>query len=310
MTNVIGEDRSSFQLVVSWSGDGFGFCKATEGTSWKDPTFSGNWANLLAEGKPRGAYHFFHPADDAVTQARFFYSAAAACGLIPGDVLIADVELTSGSDSLEAYGTARAVHRAHEGLRSSPVPTAVGSSALQFLQEVAALAGPAHRVLVYTDAYMAQNVLGACAGYPLFIAYYAAAPVVPAPWKNWTFWQPRAGGGPGGGDVDYFNGDDAQLLAWCQAAPPANWTETLVDNLPTLQIGAKDSGAPATWFVHRLQNMVAGYGAWNGLGKVSAIQADGVFGAATKAAVAAVQAHAGISQDGVAGRDTWTVLIG
>lgn len=310
MTNVIGEDRSSFQAVRPWSGDYFGFCKASEGTSWKDPTFAGNWANLLAEGKPRGAYHFFHPADDVVSQARFFYSVVAARGLIPGDVFIADVELTAGSDSLEDYGTVRAPHRAHEGLRANPVPMAVGSSALRFLQEVAALAGPQHRVLLYTDLYMAQNLLTGCAAYPLFIAYYAAAPVVPAPWKSWMFWQPRAGGGPGGGDVDYFNGDDAQLRAWCHAAPPANWTETLVNNLPTLALGSKDGPPNTTWYVRRLQNEVAGYGRWNGLGKVTAIPESGVFDAATKAAVEAVQTHAKIAKDGVAGKDTWTVLIG
>jgi len=316
MTNVIGEDRSSFQGVTGWGGDYFGFAKATEGNAWNDPTFASNWRNLKAEAKVRGAYHFFHPADDPVRQAQFFTSTVRENGgIVAGDVFIADVEITVGDDGLEYYGTAQAGARTHCGLRdraSMPhglAAASVGPAALEFLQAVSGSVGPACRVMLYTDASMASSVLAPCSGYPLFLAYYASAPVVPAPWKSWAFWQTGAKG-PGGGDADYFNGDFAALQAWSRAAPVANWTEALVNNLPTLQQGSKDSGTPANWYVHRLQNMTAGYGAWNGLGKVAAIPADGVFGPATKAAVEAVQHHAGIAVDGVAGKDTWTALIG
>ena len=307
MTSVIGEDRSSFQAVVPWTGDSFGFCKAAEGTSWKDPTFAANWANLRAEGKPRGTYHFFHPADDPVTQARFFYSVVSAQGIIPGDIFIADVEITVGSDSLEFYGTARAATRAHEGLRAHPVTVPVGTGALQFLEELSSLAGPSHRVLLYTNAYMAQRELQGCAAYPLFLAYYAPAPAVPAPWRNWTFWQDGALS-PAGGDTDYFNGSPAQLEAW---AGISNWTEALVDNLPTLAVGAKDSGTnPAAWWVRKAQEFTAAYGRRHGMpASVTGLADDGDYGPKTKAAVVLVQAKAGLAQDGVTGRDTWTALI-
>jgi lysozyme len=234
MTNVIGEDRSSYQAVASWGGNFFGFAKATEGTGWSDPTFAANWANLKAAGKVRGAYHFFHPADDPLEQARFFVAGVKnRGGLVPGDVLIADVEITVGTDGLEDYGTARAVHRMHTGLRAraaSPrglTAESVGPGARRFLDAVRDAAGPHCKVLLYTDVYMAQNLLGTCSGYPLFLAYYASAPVVPAPWKNWTFWQNGAKGA-GGGDVDYFNGDEAHLRAWASPAPvpgplPPDW---------------------------------------------------------------------------------------
>lgn len=310
MTNATGEDRSSFQGITGWGGDSFGFAKATEGLNWSDPTFKSNWVNLRAQGKVRGAYHFFHPADNPTAQAEFFITTVKENGgITAGDVFIADAEIAVGEDGLEAYGSVYAADRTHCGLHGDPAAAAVGPAALEFLQAVSGLVGPQCRVMLYTDAFMASRQLAACSGYPLFLAYYAAAVVVPAPWKTWTFWQNGARG-PGGGDFDYFNGDQAALRAWAHAAPAGNWTETLVNNLPTLQQGSKDSGTPAAWFVHRLQNMVAGYGAWNGLGKVAAIPADGVFGPATKAAVMAVQHHAGIGVDGVAGRDTWTALIG
>lgn len=238
MTNVIGEDRSSFQAVTGWGGAHFGFVKATEGTGWSDPTFAGNWANLRSAGKVRGAYHFFHPADDPVRQARFFVSTVEARGgIAAGDVLIADVEITVGADGLEDYGTARAVHRMHAGLKADAprglTAGSVGPGALRFLDAVRAAAGPQCRVMLYTDVSMARDLLGNCAGYPLFLAYYESAPVVPAPWKNWTFWQNGARSASGG-DVDYFNGDEAHLRAWASPAPkplPPGWTYPPVQRL-------------------------------------------------------------------------------
>jgi lysozyme len=307
MTNAVGEDRSSFQGVTGWGGDSFGFAKATEGLDWSDPTFKPNWANLRAQGKVRGAYHFFHPADSAAAQAEFFVTTVKENGgIAAGDIFIADVEITAGDDGLETYGTPMAADRTHCGLHGDPVAAAVGPAALEFLQATGSLVGPQCRVLLYTDASLASQQLAACAAYPLFIAYYAAAVVVPAPWKTWTFWQNGARG-PGGGDLDYFNGDPAALTAW---ALPANWTEALVDNLPTLQLGSKDGAPNTTWYVRRLQNEVAGYGRWNGLGKVTEIADSGIYDAGTRAAVEAVQRHAGIGVDGVTGKDTWTVLIG
>jgi lysozyme len=237
MSNAVGEDRSSFQNVAGWAGDSFAFSKATEGTSWSDPTFDANWASAAAGGKVRGAYHFFHPADNAVAQAQFFMSVVKARGLRAGDVLIADVEISAGADGMEGYGSERAAARAHEGLRSLPpgfTAAAVGAGALAFLDEVRALAGPGCRVVLYSNLSMAQALLSQCAAYPLFLAYYAGSPPSGvAPWKDWTFWQNGAKG-PGGGDMDYFNGDAAALAAWASPAPPplpAGWTYPPVQKL-------------------------------------------------------------------------------
>jgi lysozyme len=308
MAYAAGEDRSSFQPVTAWAGDTFGFAKATEGTDWSDPAFAANWANLKREGLVRGAYHFFHPADDPVTQARFFTVSVKNQGLAPGDVLIADVEITLAADGFEDLGADHAGTRMHEYLKAVPrgaTAGLVGPAALEFLNEVAALA-PGYRVLLYTDLTMALNDLTACSAYPLFIASYAPGPPgSTGPWPSWAFWQDGRAG-PGGGDRDYFNGDAAALTAW---AAGNYWTEALVDNLPTLQLGSADGAPDTTWYVHRLRNEVAGYGRWNGLGAVTALPDGGTYDAATKAAVEAVQEHAGITRDGIAGPQTWGILI-
>lgn len=237
MNVIAGEDRSSFQPVAGWGSNAFAFSKATEGISWRDPAFAQNWANARAEGKVRGAYHFFHPADSPAVQAQFFYSTVSAHGLVAGDMLAADVEILAGADSTEDYGTQAAAARAHEGLRAVPVTVPVGAGALAFLQELARLAGPSHRVIVYSDLFMAMNTLGACSAYPLWIAAYSGAPpTVINGWDTWTFWQPGPGGGPGGGDLDYFNGTRAQLQAWASPVLPPDWT------YPPVQILAAHPG--------------------------------------------------------------------
>jgi GH25 family lysozyme M1 (1,4-beta-N-acetylmuramidase) len=304
-----GEDRSSFQPAGPWAGNFFGFAKATEGANWIDPTFAPNWVNLGREGVVRGAYHFFHPAEDAVGQARFFVSVVNSHGgFHAGDIFVLDAEITVGADGLEEFGTETAELRMHAELRQALGPAAtVGGGAGQFLAEVARLVGSQCPVVLYSNLSMAQADLGGCSGYPLWVADYSERPPASvAPWRSWTFWQNEGGGGRGGGDSDFFNGDQAALRAWLASY---DWTEHLVANLPTLQQGSKDAPGKE-FYVRRLQNDVAGYGRWNSLGAVTAIHDDGIFGATTKAAVEKVQSHAGLAVDGVVGRDTWTVLIG
>jgi GH25 family lysozyme M1 (1,4-beta-N-acetylmuramidase) len=237
MSNAVGEDRSSFQRVGSWGGNMFAFAKATEGNSWSDPTFASNWANAAKEGKVRGAYHFFHPADSPSAQAAFFMSVVKAHGLHAGDVLVADVEISAGADGMEGHGTERASSRAHTELRELPrgfTAAGVGAGALQFLQEVQALAGPRCKVMLYSSLFMAQNLLTQCSAYPLWLAYYAGrSPSSVAPWRSWTFWQNGATG-LGGGDFDYFNGTEAALVQWANPSPaplPPDWTYPPVRSL-------------------------------------------------------------------------------
>jgi hypothetical protein len=91
-------------------------------------------------------------------------------------------------------------------------------------------------------------------------------------------------------------------------APSGNWTETMISNLPTLQQGASDT-AGRPFLVHRLQALAAVIGQINGLNPARSLHVTGSFDAATTGAVKAIQAHFGLSQDGIVGPETWGVLV-
>jgi len=235
-----GEDRSSYQNVVPWNADDFGFTKATEATGWSDPTFAANWANLRADGKPRGAYHFFHPSINATEQAGFFLSVVRANGgLEPGDMLMIDTEITVGADGAEEYSDP-----AHASLRSNVTPTGtlasaalVASGTLTFMQTVrSALVHPErHPLVVYTNLSVGA-LLGSCTEFNLFIAYPSlTAPPSVAPWSNWRFWQWQFGGGPGGGDRDAYNGTSEALAAWINSFKPAAAAAPPASSVPPTQ---------------------------------------------------------------------------
>ena len=133
--------------------------------------------------------------------------------------------------------------------------------------------------------------------------------------SNWESceWKPHimqgAGTSVGGVSCDW---DTAWAADYGQhprpGQPPQNWTEALMDALPTLAQGARDT-AGQTRFVHRLQALAGGIGRWNALGDVTQVTQDGDFGPATAAAVKAVQGFFGLAQDAVCGPATWAALI-
>jgi peptidoglycan hydrolase-like protein with peptidoglycan-binding domain len=106
------------------------------------------------------------------------------------------------------------------------------------------------------------------------------------------------------------NLDQSLLLAdFFGALPPApRYTEFDMSKLPVLKHG--DSDKPGEfWSVRRLQSLTALTGSLNGLTAAAGLRVDGSFGAATTAAVKAVQAYYKITQDGIAGAQTWGVLL-
>jgi GH25 family lysozyme M1 (1,4-beta-N-acetylmuramidase) len=224
-----GEDRSRFQPVSGWGTNTFAFMKATEGLTLKDPDFNSNWANARAEGKIRGAYHFFHPGLSAVGQAAFFLETVAAQGIAPGDFLINDVEILVGADGTESFSTEYAERRSALGLPSTvpgthllsvtaaPDPATAASGALVFAEACHDAFGSHNQYMTYTNEEVGRT-LGSVARWPLWIAFPSTtAPESLGPWKTWLFWQWAFGGGQGGGDQDAFNGDLAALQAFVAA---------------------------------------------------------------------------------------------
>ena len=77
MATVPGIDVSYWNAGIDWpkvraTGQRFAITKATEGITYKDPTFNNNWSGAKAAGLLRGAYHFFRCNVDAQKQADYF----------------------------------------------------------------------------------------------------------------------------------------------------------------------------------------------------------------------------------------------
>lgn len=256
-----GQDRSNYQTVGSWKGLTFGLTKVSEGLTFLDSTFSANWANMKAEGVLRGAYHFFHPSLDPVSQAEFFVTAVRARGLEAGDMLMADVEITSGLDGTSRMSPEAAArsHLLTAGADSRvtarpglPYPWAldglsasvVGSTAKQFLDRVRALC-PHNPVIIYTNRSVGAS-LASCTGYQLVIAWpESTAPPSVSPWKTWRIWQWSFSGGYDNCDQDAYNGTAEEMRAWIDTfkprpappAPPVKITVPEEDDVPQLNNG-------------------------------------------------------------------------
>lgn len=208
-----GKDFSNHNgalITTSLKGLQFAFFKATEGTGFTDVDFASSWRLGKQVGIHRGAYHFFHPAIDPVAQAKFFVNTVKAQGLEPGDILAADVEITSGV----ARRLFNVKHKAGSGRNDLDVAPAkaslVNSSARRFLDTVKSLVPSSNPIIVYSNLSVGSQ-LTLCTAYPLWVAFPSStAPSNVSPWRHWTFWQ----WGMTGVDRDAFNGTAADLQAW------------------------------------------------------------------------------------------------
>lgn len=75
--NVIGVDVSHYNQDIDWKkleteGVKFAYIKATEGSSYIDPDFKSNWADVNKTKIRRGAYHFYTMCSSGKTQAQNF----------------------------------------------------------------------------------------------------------------------------------------------------------------------------------------------------------------------------------------------
>src|SRR4051794_28227998 len=219
-----GIDVSHWQGQIGWlqvgaAGYDFAFAKATEGTTYIDPTYVTNRAGATAAGLRIGAYHFARPAgtsDAAATasgiaQADYFVAAAQPKR---GDLLpVLDLEKTGG------LGVAR-----------------LTTWTQAFLDQVSARLGA--RPLIYASPSFWKTSLGdtplfAADGSRLWIAHWtkASLPLLPAGGWNglgWTFWQwTSCSSVPGIGgcvDGDRVNGASLSpgLMPVTAAGPPAS----------------------------------------------------------------------------------------
>jgi GH25 family lysozyme M1 (1,4-beta-N-acetylmuramidase) len=195
-----GIDASHYQGTINWtsvrnSGRVFAIVKATEGTTYTDPTFATNWTRMKQAGLIRGAYHFGHPGSDAVAQANRFVNVVQPQS---GDLqLVLDLEVTDGRSPAQVWAWTQA-----------------------FIAQIHTRTG--RPGIIYTGFYFWRDSVGNppnnlnC---PLWLAAYTSSTtgLVPRAWTTWSFWQYTDHGSvpgvSGNVDLDHFNGSLTQLKA-------------------------------------------------------------------------------------------------
>ncbi len=207
--SVPGFDVSHYQPSIDWptlvrAGFQYCFIKATEGVASVDRSFARHWDDSRKAGLIRGAYHLFRPGVPVQPQAALFLRILPH--LQPGDLPpVLDLEvpedwcsIPSGDRCALAIAWLEAVER-HFGARP----------------------------IVYLSPAFASDVLRnppALAGYPVWLAHYTGAetPLIPKPWKSWTFWQYANARTPGISvpvDLNRFHGSREDLKALTLPAP-------------------------------------------------------------------------------------------
>lgn len=195
-----GIDVSKWQGNVDWSdvaADGveFAFIRVSHGTNTIDQFFAQNWEGARAAGVVRGAYQYFEPGQNPITQADILLEKMGP--LQPGDLPpVIDVE-------------------SHGNLSA----TTVASKVKQWVDHVEAELGV--KPIIYTGRFFWQDYVKTSefSSYPLWIAHYTnGCPNLPAQWSDWTFHQYTDSGSTDGvsGPVDTnrFNGDLDALMAF------------------------------------------------------------------------------------------------
>ncbi|MCG7525553.1 lysozyme [Streptomyces sp. OfavH-34-F] len=210
--NPVGIDVSSWQGGINWSsvrgaGIEFAWMKATEGLTYKDPTFSANYYNAYHAGVIRGAYHYARPdVSGGAAQADFFASNGGAWSrdnlTLPG---VLDIEGT-------CYGYSQ---------------TAMRQWVLDFYNRYKARTG--RDVVIYTSPSWWNTCTGGWTGMysrsPLWVAHWTSAgsPSMPSGFPFWTVWQYTSTGSvsgvSGNVDRDRFSGDRSRLLALANNTP-------------------------------------------------------------------------------------------
>lgn len=207
-----GIDVSHYQGTINWSsvkaaGIQFAYIKATEGTTYKDPTFNANYLNAYNAKVIRGAYHFARPdLSSGASQATYFASHGGAWS--------ADNLTLPGMLDLEGgcYGKSAA---------------SMQSWILDFYNTYKASTG--RDVVIYTSTSWWNSCTGGWSGMysrsPLNVAHWttAASPTIPSGFPFWTFWQYTDSGSvsgvSGAVDRDRFSGTATRLLALANNTP-------------------------------------------------------------------------------------------
>lgn len=198
-----GIDVSDHQREIDWSavaasGISFAIIKATEGATWTSPRFAERWRGARQAGLRVSAYGWFKPASSSPeAQAAHLlevYRAVEGWADLP---LVLDVEEFHVANRMTSADLAARVLACAEIVKGE-----IGIAPL-----------------IYTySAFAAEHLSGPeampLARFPLWLADYRRAPVVPPPWTDWTIWQTTGSGHCPGvtGPVDLDSAKPAAFL--------------------------------------------------------------------------------------------------
>ena len=111
----------------------------------------------------------------------------------------------------------------------------------------------------------------------------------------WQFTDAFQVPGVGTADCSLYHGTVDQLAALAYQGTPPDWTEIVIQELPTLSLGATGED------VRTLQGIL--------VARHRTLAVDGDFGPVTGAQVRAFQASSLLAVDGIVGQHTWTKLL-
>ena len=195
--NVFGIDVSEYQGEINWAETdsvegkfpiGFAFIRATYGKDCLDAQFRRNWAAVKKTQMLRGAYHYYRPDENSITQARNFINNVT---LQKGDLPpVLDVERIPEGQSIDSLKT---------GVR-------------RWLKLVEKHYGI--RPIIYSgEKYYYDFLKDEFKTYTVWIANYNfTVEEIDPGWQFWQFTQNGTAKGINGDvDINVFNGDGVAL---------------------------------------------------------------------------------------------------
>ncbi len=232
MTYTPGIDVSHWQGDIHWgavkaAGKHFAFIKATDGTSFVDPSFAENWGGAKAAGILRGAYHFFRPLQNARNQAELFLQTVEMTGEDLPPVL--DLEI---GDNLRSATIIERVETWMQAVEAGTGRKPIIYSGVSFLNDFFSIPGGGPPAWAKDHLLWIANYLGLA----------ATQPNMPRGWDRWAIWQHSASGRvdgiSGNVDLNWFNGTLDELFALVEAHPEGGEVQIYTvkggDSLPSI----------------------------------------------------------------------------
>jgi len=252
--NVLGVDVSHWQRAVDWkllrkAGVSFAVIKAGQGTRVRDPLLRAHFSGARDAGMVTGVYHWIDPTLPAARQIDHFME---ICSGLEFNFTALDVEQywQSWQEWVEQH-IVRCI-----------APELISTCAREAAQSLRAASNKP--VVVYTSTSFVQTYAEPMqdwlADWPLWLAYYPyprgrvniswenlrrehlpkiKGPKLPGGADGWQFWQFSGDrfvlpGAETPLDMNFFNGSEEQLRAWCGAQLAAEVEISDVDKLRLL----------------------------------------------------------------------------